>query len=290
MKRIIAVFMLSLSVFSSVTAAETNRKPYRFDTYYLDTPLNSTRAIDIFMPEKCTQNTAIFFVHGGGWRAGSRTKFHSIMQEFGKRGYITASAGYRLGAPSAFEQVQDLREAYDLFVTFLKEHNRPLKIAVYGESAGAHLGSLLVCADPGEIGEVCQLVNPWIKPCKGIFQATPMDFLHWEGMMPQFWNQMQNIAGAPYDKDPQRYERLSLKNYIRKDNPPIFFMEAELEHLFLSRHTLKAVKQHRQWGIASHWKVYEFMEHGFFHELRRKQQFEALEDICRFLDDKLTTV
>ena len=275
---------------NSVPAAGTGRHPYRFDTFYLDTPLIPGRALDIFMPETCSREIAVFFVHGGGWRAGSRTHFHGIMEEFRRRGYITASADYRLDAPDAFEQVRDLREAYDLFVTFLKDLGRPLKIAVYGESAGAHLGSLLLCADPGEIGESCRLDNPWVKPCKGILQATPMDFFHWEGMMPQFWNRMQNIAGAPYDQDPERYERLSLKNYLRKDNPPLFFMEAELENLFLSRHTLKAVEQHRAWGIASHWKVYELMEHGFFYELRRKQQFEALEDILRFLDDRLTTL
>ena len=272
------------------SAGPAIRRPYRFDTCYLDTPLIPGRALDIFMPENCTQDTAVFFVHGGGWRADSRTKFHSIMQEFGKRGYITASADYRLNAPSALEQVQDLREAYELFVTFLEEHGRPLKIAVYGESAGAHLGSLLLCADPGEIGERCRLSRPWVKPCRGIFQATPMDFLPWEGMMPHFWNQMKNIAGVPYDQDSERYEKLSLKNYIRRDNPPIFFMEAELEHIFLSRHTLKAVKQHRVWGIASHWKIYELMEHGFFYELNRKQQFEALEDICQFLNDRLITL
>ena len=275
----------------SLSAGETmERKPFKFHAYYLDTPIIKNRALDIFEPEKCTHDTAIFIVHGGGWRAGDRSKFHSIMEEFNRRGYIAASAGYQLNAPSAFEQVADLREAYDLFVTFLKENKRPLKIAVYGESAGAHLASLMVCANPGEIGEKVTLKNEWVKPAMGIFQATPMDFLYWEGMMPSFWGQMQGIAGAPYEKDPERYERLSLKNYIRQDNPPIFFMEAELEHLFLSRHTLEAMKKHRSMNIQSHWKVYELMEHGFFHELRRKAQFEAMDDICKFMEGKLTTL
>ena len=117
-----------------------------------------------------------------------------------------------------------------------------MKIAVYGESAGAHLASLLICAKPGECGESNSLTNEWISPCKGILHATPVDFFPWEGMMPNFWDTMQNIAGVPYEKDVECYERLSLKNYINGNNPPIFFVEAELENLFLSEHTLQLVK------------------------------------------------
>ena len=263
--------------------------PFAYQSFYLDDPIVTGRALDIFTPDECTKETALLIVHGGGWRAGGREKLHGIMHAFCRRGYIVASADYRLNAPSAFEQLADLREAYDLLVSRLKASQRPLKIAVYGESAGAHLGSLLVCAKPGEAGESTRLDNAWVQPVQGIFQATPMDFLPWEGMMPAFWNQMQNIAGAPYDQDPERYRRLSLKSYWRPDNPPIFFLEAELEHLFLSRHTLAAVRQHRAWGIPSQWMLYPLSEHGFFYELRRPAQLQAFDDICAFLDGTLNT-
>ena len=107
--------------------------------------------------------------------------------------------------------------------------------------------------------------------------------------MPTFWNTMQGIAGAPYEKDPERYERLSLNNYIREDNPQIFFIEAELEHLFPSELTLELAKRQREMGINSQWKVYKRVEHGFLYELKRKAQLEAFEDLCAFLEDKLET-
>ena len=97
---------------------------------------------------------------------------------------------------------------------------------------------------------------------------------------------MEGIAGAPYSKDPERYERLSLKNYINENNPPIFFLEAEREHQFMPEHTLKIVEQHRAYGINSQWKIYKDMEHGFFYELKRKAQIEAFNDICDYLDGK----
>jgi len=261
-----------------------------FHTYYLDCPLRTGRVFDVFEPETVTKDVAVFIVHGGGWRSGSRAAFHKIMEALNQRGYIVASTDYRLDAKDAFEQLSDIRASYDGFVTLLKEKGRPMKIAVYGESAGAHLASLLLCALPGECGEKNMLANEWVRPTAGLLQATPCDFLPWEGMIPAFWATMQNIAGVSYEQDPDRYGRLSLKNYIRSSNPPLFFLEAELEHLFPPEHTLELVKQHRSLGIKSHWKVYEKVEHGFFYELKRKRQLEAFEDICLFLDGKLETL
>ena len=262
---------------------------HQFQSYYLDKPLVTGRVFDIFEPEKVTKEIAIFFVHGGGWHAGSRAGSHKLMEAFNERGWLCASTDYRLNGVTAFEQIADIRESYDRFVSYLKEKGRPLKIAVYGGSAGAHLGSMVAYADPGECGEKCTLQNDWVKPCKAVLHATPYSFLHWEGMMPQFWTQIQGVAGKPYDQDPERYERLSLKNYVRKDNPQTFFIEAELEHLFPSEDTLKIAKAQREMGIGSQWKVYHRVEHGFLYELKRKMQIEAFEDFCKFLDDELET-
>ena len=263
---------------------------HQFTSYYLDRPLVKGRVFDVFEPEKITKDTAVFFVHGGGWHAGARAHYHELMQELNNRGWLTAATDYRLERVTGFDQLKDIREAYDRFVSWLKQRGLPLKIAVYGGSAGAHLASLMCFADPGECGEKCQLENDWVKPCKVMLQATPYDFLHWEGMMPQFWSLMQQVAGCPYEKDPAPFERLSLKNYIRKDNPQTFFIEAELEHLFPSELTLKIAQEHRKMGINSQWKVYTRMEHGFLYELKRKAQIEAFEDLCLFLDDRLETL
>ena len=263
---------------------------FQFKTYSLDYPPVKGRAFDVFEPEEVTKDIALFFVHGGGWRTGGKEGFHPIMSAFRDQGYIVASAGYRLGAKTAFQQLQDIRESYDGFVTVLKQQNRPLKIAVYGVSAGAHLASLLIYAEPGECGESAKLENQWVKPYKAMLQATPCDFLYFDEMMPSMWNIMQEMAGVPYDQDPEPYERLSMKNYVREDNPPTFFIEAELETMFYSEHTLKIAKKHREMGIQTHWKVYHLMEHGFFYELRRKGQKDAFRDICLFLEDKLETI
>ena len=258
---------------------------YTLRSYYLDKPLVVGRALDVMVPNKITKDVAIFMVHGGGWRSGSRTSYHTIMEALCDLGYVVASTDYRLNAKNAFEQLKDVRESYDTFVTILKEMKRPLKISVHGGSAGAHLASLLVCANPCECGEKVNLINEWVKPIKATLQATPVDFLPYESMMPHFWATMQGIAGAPYEANPDVYERLSLKNYIRKDNPPIFFLEAELEHIFSPKKTKALVEKHNEMGIPSKWKMYEGVEHGFMFSLERKAQREAFKDIVDFLEN-----
>lgn len=257
-----------------------------FNSYYLDSPLVRGRIFDVFEPEEITRDTAIFIVHGGGWRAGSRESFHEIMQAYNQRGFLAVSTDYRLSGVTAFEQLGDLRASYDRFISLLKQKNRPLKIAVYGESAGAHLASLLICAAPGECGETSLLENEWVRPAFGLLQATPATFLPWEDIFPQIWNAMQDIAGASYEADPERFRHLSLDRYIHSGNPPLFFLEAENEHMFPSSMTLELVKKHNALGIPSRWKVYKNMEHGFFYSLNRRQQREAFEDILLFLQGK----
>ncbi len=263
---------------------------FAYKTYYLDYPPVKYRAFDVFEPESITRDTAVFFVHGGGWRTGGKEGFHPIMTAFRDAGYIVAAGGYRLDAKDAFQQLQDIREAYDGFVTVLKQMGRPLKIAVYGVSAGAHLASLMTYAAPGECGDAPKLENEWVRPCKAMFQATPCDFAYYEEMQPHMWDLMQQMAGVPYDTNPEPYRRLSPNTYVRPDNPQTFFLEAELEIYFFSKHTLEIAKKHRQMGIQSHWKVYKLMEHGFFYELRRQGQKDAFRDICLFLEDDLHTL
>ena len=107
---------------------------YRFESYYLDDPIQTGRALDLFLPEAITRDLALFFVHGGGWTGGGRANYHAIMRGFNARGYVCASADYRLAGESIHlhEQLTDLRHAYDCFTGLLLERGLPLNIVTHG--------------------------------------------------------------------------------------------------------------------------------------------------------------
>ena len=257
---------------------------YSFNSYYLDAPLVKGRVFDVFFPEGDTRPLALFFVHGGGWRAGSRQSFHKFMEIFSDMGYAVASTDYRLDARDAFVQLTDVREAYARFVALLRERGvKNPRVAVMGESAGAHLASLLSYTEPRECGEEYVSEEPWVKPVLTVLAATPVDFCPFGEMLDSSRSMMESAAGVSYDECPEVYERLSLKNYIREDNPKTFFVEAELEHLFASSDTRAVCDMHNAMGIGSQWKVYPKMEHGFLYTLTREGQRAAFADICSFL-------
>lgn len=255
-----------------------------FASFYFDDPIVDGRAVDFFLPSEISQEVALFFVHGGGWRAGSRTSFHRLITEYNKHGFICASSGYRLSGVTALEQLSDLRCAYNLFTKKLCELNQSPRIMIIGTSAGAHLAALLTLTVPGECGEVAVYDDEWIKPCGAALQSTPVTFEPWEDIFPAIWASMQNIAGTPYASDSKIYKQLSPVTYLKSTNPPLFFLEAENEHMFPSDMTLNFTKQHNALGIPSRWKKYTHTEHGFFYDLTRWQQREAFDDIKVFAE------
>ena len=267
-----------------------------FKSYYLDDPIVGGRCFDVFEPAEITRDTAVFFTHGGGWAAGTRAIYHKIMQELNRQGYICASTDYRL-APAmryasdtgvtAVEQLQDIREAYDAFVSILKSKGLPLKIAVWGSSAGAHLTALLALAEPGECGEKATLKNQWVKPVKAVLQATPVSFEPWEDIFPGIWASMQHSAcGCKYEDNPEIFKRISPETYLDSDNPACFFVEAGNEYMFPPEINFEFVKKQQALGVKSFWKKYPMAEHGFVYDIVYPVQQKAFADIVRFLKDE----
>lgn len=264
---------------------------FSYESIYFDNPIQTGRAMDIFMPEKVTRNIAIFFIHGGGWGAGSRHCFHKIMRGFNAEGYICASADYRLNNKSIHlrEQLTDLRHAYDIFTSKLKELHRPLKIFTHGTSAGAHLTALVSLAEPGQCGEQLEyngrnLINEWVRPVGTSLQATPVLFEPWEDIFPEIWINMENLIGVSYLENPELYYKAAPINYVNRESCPVFHMHAENEHVFPLRYILQFNDKMKKLGRRCEYKVYTNAEHGFFYDLTRRQQKEAFADIIKFIE------
>ncbi len=100
----------------------------------------------------------IVYVHGGGWRAGSK-KDVPIADLYDK-GFAIASVEYRLSTQAVFPaQVHDIKAA----IRFLRAkaelfHINASKIAIIGSSAGGHLAALVGVSNgnpelEGKVGE-----------------------------------------------------------------------------------------------------------------------------------------
>lgn len=97
-------------------------------------------------------NPLVIWVHGGGWAGGSRE--NPTYREMAGHGFATASISYRFSDEAPFPaQIHDVKAA----IRFLRANARrfgidPLRIGIWGHSAGGHLASLA-----GMTGDLAEL-------------------------------------------------------------------------------------------------------------------------------------
>jgi acetyl esterase/lipase len=119
--------------------------------------------LDLYLPAGEGPHPVALFLHGGGWRLGSRRSGgpafpgRSLFERVARAGIAVASADYRLSGEAVWPaQLSDAKAA----VRWLRARADELgvdgdRIAAWGESAGGHLAELLgLVADPALEGDV----------------------------------------------------------------------------------------------------------------------------------------
>jgi acetyl esterase/lipase len=105
---------------------------------------------DIYTPPEGTSNGAgVLLVHGGGWRSGDRSQLRGYGILLGRIGYTCVACEYRLVDEAKWPaQMHDVKAALRwMRANSARMNIDPAKIAVSGNSAGAHL-SLMVAGTP----------------------------------------------------------------------------------------------------------------------------------------------
>jgi acetyl esterase/lipase len=112
---------------------------------------NGTELLGDFYQPAVNNAPIIIGVHGGGWQAGSRASYQNWGTWLAARGYALFAVDYRLSKPekSYPEAVADVRAA----IHYVSQNAESLdidpgRIALIGDSAGAHLASLVALTDP----------------------------------------------------------------------------------------------------------------------------------------------
>jgi len=113
--------------------------------------------LDLYLPAGVTNPPLLVWVHGGAWRQGSRT---SVRREFAANGFATAAVSYRLSTEARFPaMIHDIKAAIRFLRARASDYGyRADRIAIAGDSAGAHLAALVgvsngVAALEGTVGD-----------------------------------------------------------------------------------------------------------------------------------------
>jgi alpha-L-fucosidase 2 len=120
--------------------------------------------MDAHIPPGKGPHPAAILVHGGGWIRGDRAwNVQPLFTPLADAGIAWFSISYRLATDivNFGAAVDDVREAIrHVHENAARYGIDPNRIALIGESAGAHLSSLAALADPGSVAAVVSLYSP----------------------------------------------------------------------------------------------------------------------------------
>jgi acetyl esterase/lipase len=193
-------------------------------------------ALDIARPEKLDKPApCIVFIHGGGWRGGSRKAHSQHICDFAAKGYVVASVQYRLSDVAIWPaQIEDVKCAIRYLRANADKHKLdPNKIGAVGFSAGAHLSMLLGTMDKkdglegsGGHADQSSKVNAVVAffgptDLSAEFPAKPLD-------VPTLIDQF--LGSKPADK-PQTAKAASPITYVDKDDAPTLIYHGSKDRL-----------------------------------------------------------
>lgn len=193
--------------------------------------------LDVYAPKDrpAAPIPAILWVHGGGWRGGSKDRVgrpRGILDH----GYGLVSVGYRLSGEAIFPAaIADVKAA----MRWLRANaNRfgldPDRLGAWGSSAGGHLVALLGTAHEVKEWDALHEENSGVssRPDAVCNWFGPTDFLR----MNDFPGRIDHDAadspesrfiGSPIQDHPQRAQRANPIRYVSADDPPILHMHGE---------------------------------------------------------------
>ena len=111
-------------------------------------PAHERQVLDVYAPEQAKNLPVVFWVHGGGWTAGSKNDVDRKPQAFADKGMVFVSTNYRLLPQVEMGDIvrdvaKSIRWVHD---NVAKHGGDPTRIFLMGWSAGAQLAAL-ICTD-----------------------------------------------------------------------------------------------------------------------------------------------
>jgi len=217
---------------------------------YADLPGARPLELDLYLPPGGdTPAPVVVFLHGGGWRVGSRRSLGPSyagatthpFEQVAAAGIAVASADYRLSGERTWPtQLHDVKAA----VRWLRARGHELgldreRIGAWGESAGGHLALLLgLTGDPatgadldGAVGIVdgssaVDAVAAWYAPSD--LTALPGDL----GADPAAEDTREaQLFGAPLSRVPEVVRGASPITYVAAAAPPILLLHGDSDRL-----------------------------------------------------------
>jgi acetyl esterase/lipase len=249
MKRAVVGMLLAALWAPAAGADETKQTKYDVlvsrDVRYNDAKdADERHTLDLYLPHGAKNYPVLVFIHGGGWRAGSKNMAVAHGLTFASHGIGFVSVGYRLSPKVSHpEHIKDVAQAFAWVVHHLGKRGADVKrVFVSGHSAGGHLCALLA-TEPSYLA--AYKLSPadirGVIPISGVFDVNS--------------ERMQKLFG-----DEESRKKASPLTGVRKDLPPFLLLYAEKEPL--GKQAEQFAKALREAGARAEVKSIPDRNHG----------------------------
>jgi len=269
--------------FSTRGASASDSMAVKKSTHFYADNENSRQAVDVYQPvsRKSSSLPLLIFIHGGGWRSGSKESGARHLSEYvGSGKYVGASIGYRLTGEAQWpSQIHDCKAA----IRYLKANAATFgfdvnKIAVFGTSAGGHLSCVVAVAGnaPELEGKIGQHLKQTSSVNCAISYFGPTNFLR---MNDHPGRMNHNAADSPeslligkaIQLDKSATQKSNPVSYVDKDDPPMLFIHGTDDPLVPYNQSVLLSSRLKPLGVSGEIITVQGGQHGGFKNSRIKE-------------------
>lgn len=266
-----------------------SRVEVRTDIPYRSADTGEQLDLDVYIPPRDAprpipglRRPAILMIHGGSWVGGSKRLLRPSPWEprptairLAEAGYLVVAADYRLtrpGLPSWPGSDDDLREA----VRWIRSHADelgldPVRIAALGQSAGAHLATLLATTD--QPASRIQAVIAFYGP-------SDLERLPSQRVRPLAHEPVGSFLG-----DRKAAREASPIHRIRPSTAPMLLIHGTSDRWVPIEQSEEMAEALRREGVRHHLIRVEGARHGFEARVGEPRPLDLLPAILDFLQD-----
>ena len=245
-------------------------------TAHLDLPYaqvgDQKLLLNLFLPKNVNNPPLLVWIHGGGWRNGSRNGngFRTMMA----KGYAVASIDYRLSGSAIFPaQIHDCKAA----IRFLRANSvkykfNATKIGIGGSSAGGHLVALLGTSGgdklmEGTVGKhldqssavqaVCDLYGP-TDLTQMDAHATPEARMRHNSPN----SAEAKLIGGPIQENKEKAQSANPIRYVDLKDPPFLILHGDSDPVVPLHQSILLIEALQKKRVPSTLHVLKGASHG----------------------------